>query len=314
MILFSAIRLSRLPAFLVLLLFYLNCNGQGNGSRLIINGTQTTVPFILHDNRVFLKTHIGKKTFHLLLDTGGGIVIDMDAANRLQLPLTAQGNITGTGEKPAPLFRSMIDTIQIGGLQILNKDAMVISLREIKEALGLDFLDGVVGYEIFRQFITEINFATSSVTLYEKETFRTPDNSYAIPFRLLNGRIPVIKVNIDGIEAEFIIDTGDRSNLTLFPKFSDDNNFRSRYTLSDTMLTGYGIGGPINGQLLTLKKINIGEALVVENVLTRIPTIRAGAFNRSDSVKGSIGNGFLKQFRKIMFDYFNKIIYIEKAM
>lgn len=312
MILFSVLRLSRLPAFLLLL--HLNSSGQNISSSLIINGTQITVPFILHDNRAFVKTHIRKKEFHFILDTGGGIVLDMDAASGMLLPLTRQGNITGTGEKPVPLFRAIIDTIQIGGLRILNKDAMVISLKEIKEALKLNFLDGVVGYEVFQRFITEINFTGSSVTLYEKDTFRAPDKSYAIPFRLLSGRIPVIQVEIDGIEAEFIIDTGDRSTLTLFPKFSDDNNFRTRYTLSDTLVTGYGIGGPINGQLLTLNKINLNKTLIVENVLTRIPAIRAGAFNRSDSVKGSIGNGLLKQFKKITFDYFNKVLYIEKAM
>jgi predicted aspartyl protease len=312
MIILSTIPLLKRAGLLFLILFHLNCKGQDSASRLIITGTQTTIPFILHDNRVFVKTQIGKKVFHFLLDTGGGIVLDIDAANGLQLPLTRQGEITGTGEKPAPLFRTMIDTIHIAGLQILNKDAMVISLREIKEALRLDFLDGVVGYEIFQRFITEINFSGASITLYEKETFRKPDNAYAIPFRLLDGRIPVIKMKIDGIEAEFIIDTGDRSSLTLFPKFSDENNFRTRYTLSDTLLTGYGIGGPINGQLLTIKKINLGDTLVVENTLTRIPTIRSGAFNRNDSVKGSIGNGLLKQFKKITFDYFNKVLYIEK--
>ncbi len=310
--LFSSIQLFRTPGLLFLSLFHLTCKGQDTTSRLTINGAQTTIQFVLHDNRVFVKTHIGKKEFHFILDTGGGIVLDMDAASGMLFPLTRHGNITGTGEKPVPLFRAMIDTIQIGGLRILNKDAMVISLKEIKDALRLNFLDGVVGYEVFRQFITEINFATSSVTLYEKETFRVPDNSYAIPFRLLNGRIPVIKVNIDGIEAEFIIDTGDRSSLTLFPKFSDDNNFRARYTLSDTLVTGYGIGGPINGQLLTLNKINLNETLIVENVLTRIPTIRAGAFNRNDSIKGSVGNGLLKNFNKITFDYYNKKLYIER--
>lgn len=310
----SVIQLLKLSGLLFLLLSNLNCNGQDVASGLIIKGTQTEIPFVIHDNRIFMKTHIGKKIFHFILDTGGGIVLDMDAANGLQLPLTSQGNITGTGEKPVPLFRAMIDTIRIGNLQILNKDAMVISLKEIKEVLKLDFLDGVVGYEVFRRFITEINFTGSSVTLYEKEIFKKPDHAYAIPFRLLDGRIPVIKVSIDGIEAEFIIDTGDRSNLTLFPKFADENNFRFRYTLSDTLLTGYGIGGPINGQLLTIKKIDLDEGLFAENVITRIPTILAGAFNRSDAVKGSIGNGLMKQFKKVIFDYFNKVIYFERTL
>lgn len=312
MILFLALRLSRLPVFLFLLLLHLNCSGQNISSSLIINGTQITVPFILHDNRIFLKTHIGKKVFHFILDTGGGIILDMDAANGMQLPLTRQGNITGTGEKPVPLFRAMIDTIQIGGLQILNKDAMVISLKEIKEALRLDFLDGVVGYEIFQRFITEINFAGSSVTLYEKETFGAPNNAYAILFSLLNGRIPVIKVNIDGTDAEFIVDTGDRNSLTLFPKFSDENDFRNRYTLSDTVMTGYGLGGPIDGQQLKIRIVKLNEVLTIHDVTARIPTIRAGAFNRNDSIKGSVGNGLLKNFNKITFDYYNKKFYIER--
>lgn len=312
MTIFSSAKSFKLSALLFLLVFHLSCSGQDVTSSIKIDGTRTSIPFILHDNRIFLKTIIGKKSFHFILDTGGGVVLDTGAADSLLLPKIRQGDIGGTGENPVPLYRTFVDTINMGGLKIINKDAMVISLREIKEALKLDFLDGVVGYEIFQRFITEINFTGSFVTFYEKETFRTPDNVYVIPFSLLNGRIPVIKVNIDGTDAEFIVDTGDRSNLTLFSKFSDENDFRNRYILSDTVMTGYGLGGPINGQQLKIRNVKLNEALTVTDVTARIPAVRAGAFNRSDSIKGSVGNGLLKQFNKIIFDYFSRILYIEK--
>ncbi|MEK7225952.1 MAG: aspartyl protease family protein [Bacteroidota bacterium] len=312
MTIFSSAKSFKLSALLFLLVFHLSCSGQDVTSSIKIDGTRTSIPFILHDNRIFLKTVIGKKSFHFILDTGGGIVVDTDAADSLQLPKIRQGDIAGTGENPVPLYRTFVDTISIGGLQIINKEAMVISLKEIKNALQLDFLDGIVGYEVFQRFITEINFADSIVTFIEKETFHIPDSYYAIPFRLLNNRIPVIKVNIDGTDADFIVDTGGRSNLTLFSKFSDENNFRNRYILSDTVMTGYGLGGPINGQQLKIRNVKLNESLTVNDVTARIPTTRSGAFNRTDSIKGSAGNGLLKNFNRIIFDYFNKKLYIER--
>lgn len=309
--LFSIVSLYRLLFIVASATFQLNCTAQNLSGSISIKESKINIPFILHDNRVFVQAIVNKKTFHFILDTGGGIVLDKDVSENMQLPLTRHGDITGAGEKPVPLYRTLVDTIAIGGLQILNKDAMVISLKEIKNALNLDFLDGVIGYEIFQQFITEINFAGSVVTLCEREVFDAPDNSYAIPFRLLNNRIPVITVNVDGTEAEFIVDTGDRTNLTIFPKFSDDNGFRNRYTLSDTLITGYGIGGPINAQQLVIKKVKLNNTLAVNDITARIPTIRSGAFNRSDSIKGSVGNGLLKNFTAVVFDYFNKIIYIK---
>lgn len=310
--LFPVLKTYRLLFIITLSAVQLKCIAQNLPGSISIKGSKINIPFTLHDNRIFVKAVISKKAFHFILDTGGGIVLDKDVSDSLHLPLTRQGDITGTGERPVPLFRALVDTINISGLQILNKDAMVISLKEIKNALHLDYLDGIIGYEVFQQFITEINFTGSVVTLFEKEMFNAPDNLHVIPFRLLNNRIPVIMASADGMEAEFIIDTGDRSNLTLFSAFADENKLRNKYTLSDTVMTGYGIGGPINAQLLIIKKVRLSGELAVNDVTSRIPTTRSGAFNRNDSVKGSVGNGLLKNFNKIIFDYFNKIIYIEK--
>lgn len=288
------------------------CHAQPGVNQILLEETQTSIPFELQDNRIFITIFISGKPFHFVLDTGGGIVLEKETAQTLDLNPVPAGDITGAGKDPVPSWRAKVDTIAMGAIRIINKEAIVLSLREIKEALHLKYLDGIIGYEIFQRFITEINYADSTVTFYEKDHFNPGSGFEAIPFWIHNGRIPVLKLLVDGREAEMIVDTGDRSSLSLFGPFAEQEKLREKYVLGDTLVTGYGLGGPIYAQLLTIGELEINGNLKLQDIITRIPTIRSGAFYRNDRIKGSIGNGLLKRFKRVVFNYFDKEILIWK--
>ncbi len=119
------------------------------------------------------------------------------------------------------------------------------------------------------------------------------------------GTIPVVAVKIDGIATTVIVDTGDRSSLTLFTPFAKRNGFYGKYPATRDVVTGYGIGGPVRADVFTLPSLDIfGTHLT--GVVTRASRQTAGAFVSADR-GGSIGTGVLKRFN-IVWDYRHKTI------
>jgi hypothetical protein len=82
--------------------------------------------------------------------------------------------------------------------------------------------------------------------------YRSYKGASPVPFSIYDGQLPLISVQIDGIPASVIIDTGDRTAFTLFNHFAIKNGFFNHYHMSDTTITGYGLGGPILARTFSL--------------------------------------------------------------
>lgn len=264
---------------------------------------KVTVPIQITDNRPFVEVMIKDKIFYFVVDTGGFNLIDLDAAKSLDLKLTEQTQTGGTGEETVDTWTTKLDSFFIGERNFKKWKFYVLSIKNIKEGLKLPYLDGVIGYDLFRNSIIQID--------YPKKTFSilpSFEGKNGIPFTLFGSHIPKIKVEIDGIESEFILDTGDRSQLTLSKKFSQKLIEQNKYQLSEEKITGHGIGGPIQAKTFDLKSLKFGN-VSEENVLTRVPTLTRGAF-AEDNFYGSIGSGILKKYR-VTIDYRKRLIYFD---
>lgn len=270
------------------------------------------IPFELHDNRIFVTARVNGKTCHLVLDTGGNgdTFLDKDFADELGLTLRKSWPITGAGSTAVSAYRSKVDSIVIHDLVMNRQPVNIVSFKEIREALGLKYLDGIVSSDVFRQYVVTIDFANKVVLLSTHDKFKPEVNALRIPFAGLNGSIPVVTGEVDGVPGKFIIDTGDRSTFTLFKNFALNHGFFSNYSLSDTVMTGYGLGGPILGRWLTLNELRVSNDLKATQVSARIPTITGGAFDRNDDLIGSIGNGLLATYSRVTFDYKNKVMFV----
>jgi len=112
---------------------------------------------------------------------------------------------------------------------------------------------------------------------------------------------PVIPSTINGVKADILIDTGDRSSFTLFKKFSTSNSF-DKYFQSPTIISGYGVGGPIPSKLGELPEIRLGEqGVTLKQVPSRLPLTTKDFFATS-SLGGSMGNGALQSYI-VSFNY-----------
>ena len=273
----------------------INCSAQ--------NKPVFSIPFTLVDNRQFIEVTIKHHTFHFILDCGADYGLDAKTAKLLNLEQGKKTRQSGAGAKTVEVGSSIVDTVKIGPVNIIKAHFLVIDMSEIREKLHLPYLDGIVGYTFMKNYAVQTDYPGKVINFYKSYTAASP-----IPFTFYQGQLPRISVKIDGINASVIIDTGDRTAFTLFNHFAIKNGFMTKYKLSDTTITGYGLGGPIYARTFSLTHFKIGR-LSLANVATRIPMLKTGAF-ADKNIDGSIGGGVLKKY-KFTIDYKKRNLYFE---
>jgi hypothetical protein len=111
----------------------------------------------------------------------------------------------------------------------------VLNLGPIQRAIGFPKLDGVIGYNMLRRFRVRVDMDDAQLT-FSSAALPVPKTAVTVPFTL-SGGIVRVKAAVDGVGGTFMIDTGDRSSLTLFRHFAETNNY------SDVLRTSVSLFG-----------------------------------------------------------------------
>jgi tetratricopeptide (TPR) repeat protein len=135
--------------------------------RLVSDVTATEaelLPLLLdpsHLRGLGLPVMINGQKSKLLLDTGaGGITINRKLAARAGFQRLAEVRIGGVGDKgDAPGYAAYADSIRIGNLEFRNCPVEVIDKRSVADE------EGLIGADVFRQFLIEIDFPDRKLKL-----------------------------------------------------------------------------------------------------------------------------------------------------
>jgi hypothetical protein len=259
---------------------------------------QTTIPFTYVDNRIVIECKLdGQGPFTMILDTGSpSIAVTPETAARLAVAVRDAGTVTGAGNNAAKNGRATIARLSLGNLTFKGLDADVLDLTEIRTKLHFPRLDGIIGYPVLKQFATLVDVDDKTIT-FAASAPPAPPNARTTRFE---GVLPEIHAVIDGFAGKVLVDSGDRSSLTLFGPFAKQNGFFGRYPSRENIVTGYGLGGPVYADVFTLPSLDVfGTHLT--GVVTRASRQTGGVF-ASTSDSASIGTGVLKRFN-IVYDY-----------
>jgi hypothetical protein len=265
----------------------------------------TVVPFVYHDNRMVIQCRIGGQgPFSMILDTGApDVTITPMVAKRLGLKGHDAGTVSGAGNHAVEGRSALLAQVSVGQIRLRNVKATILDLSQIQTKFRFSRLDGIIGYPLLERYITFVD-VDAGVISFSATRPRIPSEATVTPMSFA-GTIPVIAAGIDGIKTTVIVDTGDRSSLTLFGPFSNRYNFYNRYPSRKNLITGYGIGGPIYADVFSLPRVYIFKRRL-SNVVTRASRQTGGAFISSDQ-GGSVGTGVLKRFN-VVYDYGHKIV------
>lgn len=272
------------------------------------DGTITTVPFLIHDNRILVNVSLnGKGPFVMIFDTGGSNIITPEVQALLQLPSQGMELTSGAGEKSVDAESVHLKSVQLGKMTLDDQKFLVLNLNHIRQTFQFSHLDGVIGYEVLQRAKVRIDFDQQVLQLVE---FGAPSlaGAQTVDFEIHDQK-SVIQGQVNDQPARLLIDTGDRSNLTLFRKFADSTKLADIFAKRREIITGMGVGGPIPGKLASIHAVKMGP-IVVNDVLTRLPMTQKGYFFTSE-VSASVGMGMLREFN-LEFDYKSRRLSLQR--
>jgi len=276
------------------------------GARIDNASGRTTVPFQLLNNHIYAQVTInGKGPFLTIFDTGGHDLLTPDTAKALAVKSEGQSPGTGAGEGVVDTGFARNVTFKIGDLSIDDPSISVIPF-EAPQVEGFSE-SGMIGFEVFRRFVTQIDYGAKTLTFIDPAKFDPKDAGTPVPF-VFYSHIPQARGTFEGIPGKFDIDTGSRVELTLTGPFVAANGLTAKHPKGVAAVDGWGVGGRSKSYITRGSSLTLGSVRVPD-VVAGFSTDAKGAF-ADPSYAGNVGSGLLKGF-VVTFDYGHQVMYLK---
>jgi hypothetical protein len=269
--------------------------------------TETTLPFRLFNNHMYLEVKFnGRGPYLILCDTGGANIITPTLAAELSLEPEGKIQGRGAGEESEDISVVKLDSLTVGNVTLRDQVFFVFPLESFSDVEGVP-QSGLIGYEVFKRFVVRIDYENCLVTLTKPDAFEYDGNGTVVPF-IFSGRIPQVEGSIDGIPGKFDIDTGSRASLMLMGPFVEKHGLTERFSPEVEGVTGWGVGGAVRAQVTRAKVLKLGD-IEFKSPVTELSLQTGGAFTDTYTA-GNVGAGLLKRYN-IIFDYGNQEMIFE---
>ena len=276
---------------------------------------RATVPFELVNNHLLVPVSVnGSEPFHLILDTGmpamGAMLYDSDRVQRLKLPRDSamRGAVGGAGGDGSRLQADVVSGQRLSVGKVEIRGAQVIVIPVIPELVG--YHDGVIGRELFANFVVEANYDERVLTLHDRKRFEPPDGAIELPVTFRGG-VPyttgsVTLLDETVVPLDLVVDIGASHALSL------NGDSDRRITLPEgavETILGRGVSGEILGHVGRVASFTLAGRRF-ENMVVSFPESRHQNPRGVNSLDGNLGNGVMKRFN-VAFDYRNKRLLLE---
>ena len=292
------------------------------------------IPFRLYNNHIYLHVAInGSAPLWFVLDTGAVNIIASKHARALGLKLTPAGQAVGNGEKTQDMFSTENVSFALPGVTVTRQKFAVLDFENLEECsneLDVDArgnltkrqrsrkgderqpFDGVLGDELFRLFVVEIDYAAQVINLYEPKNYEYKGRGEAIPLevrpRWVYVRAQFASSQAGKVTGFFMIDTGHMGALLLHRPFVEKNGLLPPDNES-TPFELCGIGGGSMSRMGKLESLRLGS-LDVKSPVTLFSQAKEGNLISTD-YDVVIGNAILRRF-KVVFDYSRRVMILDQ--
>jgi hypothetical protein len=171
---------------------------------------------------------------------------------RLIAWLLACGLAFAAGARPVPYALLPPATFGLGPLTLEPMPLFSMPLAEVESFLGRPF-GGVVGYELFRRYVVEVDYAGGVVRLHDPRAFGYAGRGVELPMES-SGNHFFVRADVefpDGkeVEARLMLDTGAHAAVILnSPRVRKDDLLRSARRLVRDPYSP-GLGGELSFQV-----------------------------------------------------------------
>lgn len=281
-------------------------------------GQIATLKYIHHDSQVYIKVRLNDEadTLNFIFDSGAGsTVIDLNTAKKissLSVDTSAGINATGAGGSQKVLLISNYPIIRLGNIQLDSVPLIAMDLLHLSEQFGRK-IDGIIGYDLLKSFLTEINTEDSTINLYSFEDKITAKYKNPLSFRLYSN-IPVVECSFtlnDGAEyrGPFLFDTGAGITAFINTPFVRANGLlkKSGPAILHTTenLTTSSNSYDVRIRAFSIQHNNFNDLII------SLTDVKEGV-NAMKDITGILGNKIIFRFN-ILFNYRNRKIYLSQS-
>ncbi|HEY8003202.1 MAG TPA: aspartyl protease family protein [Phenylobacterium sp.] len=268
---------------------------------------RTTVPFQLLNNHIYAQVKVnGKGPFTFIFDTGGHSLLTPLAMQALGLGSEGHGTGGGAGDKTVDESFARHVTFQVGDLVLKDQTAFVVPF----EAPHVEAFpqNGMLGFELFRRFVTVIDYGAKTLTFIDPAKFHPKDAGVAVPF-VFYDHLPQVMGTFEGVPGLFDIDTGSRVEVTITTPMVAAHQLRQSHPKGAVAVDGWGVGGPTTSYLTRAREMTLGP-VKIEGVVAGLGTQTKGSLSDPNFL-GNVGSKLLKRF-VVTLDYGHQVMYLKR--
>lgn len=284
------------------------------GFSFINNVDYVKIPIEIQHNIILIPVRINESfEMNFILDTGvrTTILTEPMVAGFLSLDTLEAISVRGLGSGSiiqASLARDLsisLPGLNGHGINLIILPEGVISYSGI---FGKPVY-GIIGFEVFRQFVVEINYQQKYVKLYDPFKYKPHRKSTAIPIELRKAKPYVTATLTDhsgnSVKSQWLVDTGASQAVSLF-----DDDLPLPEPSVDAFL-GMGLSGSVYGKLGRIQEFSLGE-FRFQDVIAGYPEASSiSIIDTVDTWYGNLGAEIISRFH-VAFDYTRGYIYLRK--
>lgn len=272
----------------------------------------TTTDFELYGDHVFVKLSVDdSEPLDFIFDTGDVLtVIDMDVAEKLNLPINHKENATSAqGSISGALIKH--NKIRLNDL-LLEKNIKVYAtdLDHLEISIGRN-IDGIVGYEMLHHHVVRLDYDAMKLEVYDSGSY--PKKGEELSFKF-HHTVPTIDATItlnngESLSGSYYVNTGAGTTVDFNTPFANENGIIDKTGDHYSYLVK-GLGATETRHYEgRVKSFSFGST-TVENLPVGISQVTSG-IQGEKKVAGIIGNKLMNRFN-VLFDYKTHKIYLEK--
>ncbi|NLR77168.1 aspartyl protease family protein [Chitinophaga eiseniae] len=278
-------------------------------------GQIATFKYVHYDSQIFIKVRLNDETdtLNFIFDSGAGnTVIDLNTAKKipsLSVDTGAGISATGAGGAQKVFLISNYAIIHLGNIQLGSVPMIAMDLLHLSEQFGRK-IDGIIGYDLLKSFLTEMNTDDSTIYLYSfkdkiKAKYKSP-----LSFKFYSN-IPIVQCAFklkNGAEysGPFLFDTG--AGITAF--------INTPYVRANGLLKKSGSAIMHTTENLTTSSTSYDVRIrgfsiqhnTFNDLIISLTDVKEGV-NAMKDITGILGNKIILRFN-ILFDYSNRRIYL----
>lgn len=303
-----------------ILLLLLLCTLGFSQSRFNLSGKDVVkIKFQLINNLIIIPVEVNGVKLSFILDSGVSKPILFNIINltdSLQINNTERIYLRGLGgEGDIEALKSKHNFFKIGEAINLNQDLYVVFDNSINftPTLGVN-IHGIIGYDLFKDFIIEINYTSKVLKLNNPETYtyKKCRKCKTFSLKLYNNKPFIdasVTINSQNIPVKLLVDTGSSDALWLFE--DDSLHIKPPQNKYFDDFLGKGLSGNIHGKRSKIALFEM-KNYQLRDVNVAFPDSTSISFARKyEERNGSISGELLKRFYIIM-DFRNSKMTVKK--